>query len=292
MFLLDSNKLTRIQDILTERLKRNDGPPRFRCDVTFKNNTSDRFETITDVLALDNTKRNPITSLTVIAQTSDHADSPAACTVEFIGGTKSSGSSAAKDNIRLLVEGENQITKSEMFAAVEEQVERTIASPWPVVAVALAFIAAVVIATFVTGILGAPGAFNSTMYAPDVAKFDQLASEAKTSDEKLSFLFELARHEIHERAKLYAPVHWDQIATFSGILRLTVILGVLGMLAYMLLFCFPVNVFLWGDYGEHYARLRERRIVIRNVIVTALLIGVLANLISAELWQHYHAKQP
>ena len=41
MFLLDSNKLTRIQDILTARLTRSDGPPMFKYDVMFKNGTAD-----------------------------------------------------------------------------------------------------------------------------------------------------------------------------------------------------------------------------------------------------------
>jgi len=96
MFLLDSNKLTRIQDILTGRLNRREGPPLFKCDVMFKNGMADTFETITDVLALDNTRRNPITSLTVSAQTPAGADSPASCVVEFMGGNQAHGGRSSK----------------------------------------------------------------------------------------------------------------------------------------------------------------------------------------------------
>jgi hypothetical protein len=39
------------------------------------------------------------------------------------------------------------------------------------------------------------------------------------------------------------------------------------MLFYMVAFCYPMNVFLWGDYGEHYTALKERRKLIRNIIV-------------------------
>lgn len=99
--------------------------------------------------ALDNTRRNPITSLTVSAQTAVGADSPAGCVVEFIGRT--TGSAAAKQNITLRVDGENQITKPETFAAVEEQIERTFISPWPIVAVALSLIAVLLLALFVLG---------------------------------------------------------------------------------------------------------------------------------------------
>src|SRR6266446_3004451 len=65
LFLLDSNKLTRIQNILTDRLTRNQVPPSFNCAVTLRNGTADTFQSIPDVLALDNTKRNPISSLTI-----------------------------------------------------------------------------------------------------------------------------------------------------------------------------------------------------------------------------------
>jgi hypothetical protein len=169
---LDSNKLTRIQNILTDRLTRNQVPPSFNCAVTLRNGTADTFQSIPDVLALDNTK------------------------------------------------------------------------------------------------------------------------EAKTADAKLSFLFELKRREIHSLAKVYAPVHWGELATFSGVLKTIAFGGLIAMLFYMLAFCYPMNVFLWGDYGEHYAALKERRKVIRNIIVVGVGVAVFVNILSSELWHHYHANQP
>jgi hypothetical protein len=56
------------------------------------------------------------------------------------------------------------------------------------------------------------------------------------------------------------------------------------MLFYMLAFCYPMNVFLWGDYGEHYAALKERRKLIRNIIVVGVGVVVFVNILSAELW--------
>ena len=64
------------------------------------------------------------------------------------------------------------------------------------------------------------------------------------------------------------------------------------MLFYMFAFCYPMNVFLWGDYGEHYAVLKERRKVIRNIIVVGVGVAVFVNILSSELWHHYHANQP
>jgi hypothetical protein len=292
MFLVDSNKLTRIQDILTQRLTRTVGPPLFKCDVMFKNGTADRFETINDVLALDNTRRNPITSLTVSAQTSSGADSPANCVVEFMGSTKPRASGTAKDSIALLVDGENPITKSETFAAVEEQIERTLVSPWPLVALIVSLVA-----ILLWGVLGGIKlgiVFDSGLSSSDFLQLDELASAAKNSDDKLNFLFDAKRREIRSLAQPYKPkpMHLEQLMTFSGVLKTLVFLGVFGMLLYVLLFCYPVNAFLWGDYGEYYATLRERRRVIRNIIVVAVLIGIIVNLFSADLWQHYHSNRP
>jgi len=283
-FLLDSNKLTRIQDILTARLSRDAVAPVFKCDVSFRNGTTDTFPTITDVLALDNTRRNPITSLTVLAQTAADADSPAACTIEFRGKTQSMTSGPAKENIVLRVDGENQVTKSETFAAVEEQIERTFISPWPVSGVALSLIAVLVLALFVLGGFRiGPG--YAGLSSADLLQLDQLASGAKNSDDKLSFLFDAKRREIHSLAGLYEPIYVEK--SLSTVLKTVVFLGVLVMLLAML-FCYRANVFLWGDYGEYYETLRQRRRLIRNIIVVTLGIGIIVNLLSADLWQHYH----
>lgn len=285
LFLLDSNKLTRIQDILTARLTRTAGPPSFKCDVTFKNGTADTFGTITDVLALDNTRRNPITSLTLSAHTSAGTDSRASCVVEFIGKTPGMVSGAPKQNIALRVDGENQIAKAETFAAVEEQIERTVITPWPVVAVALSLIAVLLLGLVAMG--GLTLKIGSGLSSPDVLQLDQLASNAKNTDDKLSFLFEARRREIHSSARLYEPVHVEQLMTLSGTLKILLFLGLLGLLLSML-FCYRANVFLWGDYGEYYEILRERRKMIRNIIIVTLCIGIIVNLFSADLWQRYH----
>src|SRR5207237_10210815 len=69
----------------------------------------------TDVMALDNTKQNPISSLTIIAQTPANAVSPASCTVEFTGGTKAKLSGTARDAISLSVDGQDPIARAETF---------------------------------------------------------------------------------------------------------------------------------------------------------------------------------
>jgi hypothetical protein len=85
-------------------------------------------------------------------------------------------------------------------------------------------------------------------------QLDQLASAAKNSDEKLNFLFDVKRREIHSFARFYTPIHMEPLMTFSGILKILVFLGLFLMLFYMVLFCYPMNAFLWGDYGEYMQR--------------------------------------
>src|SRR5438105_9513497 len=161
----------------------------------------------------------------------------------------------AKHNIAIRVDGENQITKSETFAAVEEQIERTLASPWPLVAVIVSLVAVLLFAPVVIGGLKLGIASGAGLSSSDFLQLDQLASTAKNSDEKLNFLFDVKRREIHSSARLYKPIHMEQLMTFSGILKILVFSGLFLMLLYMLLFCYPTNAFLWGDYGEYYAML-------------------------------------
>jgi hypothetical protein len=260
----------------------------------FKNGTTDTFQTIGDVLALDNTERNPITALTVSAHSPAENASPADCTIEFMGDTKLIGSGAAKRTIALHVDGQDQTAKSETFAAVEEQIERTIVSPWPVIGVAVMLLAVLFAAVIVLGGFkaGLPLLPKSGLSVSDLLQLDDLSSAAKNADDKLNFLFEIKRREIHSVANAYRPVHIEQIVTFSGIVTTVVFVGLLGILIYMLGFCYPMNRFLWGDYGAHYAILKERRKLIRNIIGIALIVGIIVNLVSAEIWQHYQSNRP
>jgi hypothetical protein len=123
---------------------------------------------------------------------------------------------------------------------------------------------------------------TSGLSVSDLFQLDDLSSAAKNADDKLNFLFEIKRREIHSVANAYRPVHIEQIVTFSGIVTTVVFVGLLGILIYMLGFCYPMNRFLWGDYGARYAILKERRKLIRNIIGIALIVGIIVNLVSAE----------
>jgi len=290
-FLLDANKLTRIQDILTARLTRNQSSPVFKCDVMFKNGTTDTFQTIGDVLALDNTERNPITALTVSAHTPAGNASPADCTIEFMGDTKLIGSGAARRTIALHVDGQDQTARSEIFAAVEEQIERTLVSPWPQVGVAVMLLVVLFFALVWQGAFRVP-VLPGGLSSSDLLQLDDLSSAAKNADDKLNFLYEAKRREIHSLADKYRPIHIEQVLTVSGIVTTVVFVGLVGMLIYMLGFCYPMNRFLWGDYGARYAILKERGKLIRNIIGVALILGIIVNLVSAEIWQHYQSNRP
>jgi len=160
------------------------------------------------------------------AQTATAAISPAACVIEFLGKPPAMGSGAAKHHITLRVDGENQTEKSQTFAAVEEQIERTLMSPWPAFSVALILIGVLLLTLFLVA-KPAGVRIGSELSPADVLQLGQLASDAKSADDKLNLLFELRHREIHSLAGLYEPVHIEQFMTLSALLKTLVLVGLI-----------------------------------------------------------------
>lgn len=63
----------------------------------------------------------------------------------------------------------------------------------------------------------------------------------------------------------------------SALLLVPALLTILS-LAYLIKYCYPGSVFLWGDFIEHYNAIIERRKFVWNAIVISLLVGILGNL--------------
>src|SRR4029077_1874492 len=109
-FVLDEAKLTRILTVIEERFGEADFEPSF--DVTLKNGKQVKVSAPEALLKLDNTIKNPVTSLDISAQNND-----VAAHITF--------DDSERKNIRIGVQGSNHNIRDELFADLEEQVEGT-----------------------------------------------------------------------------------------------------------------------------------------------------------------------
>src|SRR5205823_4487522 len=121
-FALDKAKLTRIVTILTERYQRAEATATPDFEVKLRNGKTIALSTLDEVFGLDNSIKNPITSLEVALRSERDAKTRLFSTVSF--------DDSAVENISVIVRSTDSKIAQELAAELEEQVERTLVSSW------------------------------------------------------------------------------------------------------------------------------------------------------------------
>jgi hypothetical protein len=272
-FVLDAGKLSRIVDVLEQRA----GDPSFAkpaaalaFSVKFRDGRTLALGTLQDVLALDNSMRNPVTSLGIRL-----GYYPSSTTVTF--------SPDIFDDTSVDVAHPNSKIANGLFAELEEQVERTFSTElihkakalggfWLITAIGLI---AVMIAVILAAVV--PSGATEKLTHEQASALDQSLASARTDSARLEALVATQRAQL---ALIPATQKTDPLPLFTARRIFFVLPGVLvlGSLAYMVVVCYPRAVFAWGDYGEHFQRLLGRRRTIGAVVVVALIVGIVGNL--------------
>src|SRR5688572_10767449 len=112
-FVLDRPKITRILNIIEERIVNS----QVRYEVFLSNGKNIKLDRVDELLALDNSVKNPITSLIIRANGSSE-ETKTSCHLSYDNPTK--------NNIRLRIVSDNSKLATQLFAELEEQVERTL----------------------------------------------------------------------------------------------------------------------------------------------------------------------
>lgn len=280
-FLVDKPKLSRMLGIIEQRFSEQELTFKPSIKVTMKNGKMAELRSLDQLFSLDNTVRNPIESLEVTAATaiSDANPSPVAEAYLNYGGDES-------ESVEFSVTGVNAKWVNELFAELEEQVERTLLRTWvyrfvktgDILLLGL-FLMMMLAGGFVILFDSNPGKLNLSEQA--VHHLSRQADAANTSEEKLSFLFEMHRQQLKQLpTRSFKLQALFTVRAASLALPLLIIIGIS---AYVFIVCYPSSVFAWGDYGEHFAGLVAKRRTLWTVIVAAFFVGVIANLFVASL---------
>lgn len=277
-FVLDGTKLTRIVEVLQERFAALNSPAVLRYEIRLANGRIQEVSELADLLAMDNTVRNPLMALNLNAKTTGTQPGPECILKYEISGN---------ENIRLTVKSADSKWANQLFAAVEEQVERTLVSTWisnlkkanweisglaMIIGILLVFLFETLVVTSLTRILPRPG---------ELAQLSEKAKNAQTTEEKIDALLKITVWSLERFTYLEpggAGFNWLKIL-FLG---LPVII-VLGAFFYLIRHCYPRGIFLWGDWENYYNTLLGRRRTLWTVVVLALLIGIVSNLFVASL---------
>ena len=280
-FLLEPTKLTRIIDIIHERLADHGCTTlRDHFEVFLSGNRREELASIDAVLALANLRKHRIIRLVITcsAGRKGAARPEHEIQLDFAGRTKLS----TRDTkvVAISVRSDAVGWPGRTLSELEEQVERTWLPYLPVLALCGFLIVALIVLLF--QVLPAPVTQDpaGTMWLRDhdLDRVDQILSQRRpiTDEEMRDITARQLRNILDDRRpRQRSPTGRTRQVVCIVIPLLTVI--VCGFI--LLLTCYPGAVFLWGDEEQRYASLLQRRKTLWGIIIGVPVVGLLANLL-------------
>lgn len=284
-FLLEPTKLTRIIDKIHERL--DDQPHSIQRDhfeVFLAGDRREEMSTVSEVLALDNSRKHKIARLLVVCS----ASAPGAARPEHevqvdFGGPKTTttGDNKKTKVVAISIRSDAGGWASRTLSELEEQVERT----WqnylqPVLALlGILSIALVVLASQFISFRPGPQGSTFWLRGPDLDRIEALVGQGRTlTDEELREVATMQLRNLLDVERPKASLQRD--GTRRLLLVALPLVVVLACIMTLLLTCYPKAVFLWGDEVDRYKRMLQRRSVVWGVIASVVGIGLLSKLFS------------
>lgn len=280
-FVLDQPKLSRIMDILEQRYKENEREFSPQIEVTFANKLKITIPSLEKLFSLDNTVKNQITSLSI-----KDVGQPERLAVNLLYTAKE------KNNIELVVVSGSNKYAGQVFAEVEEQIERTFSRGWLYKINGTQMIYIVMFLIMIGGFLllmsstkNSPAVAQGSGYMLSLNEINDFNSRAKgivNREDKIDWLFDLQQRQL-EKSLTKQESEVIQFGNLFTVKRVFVGLPILiALISFFYLFAnyYPNAVFLWGDMEEHHAKLMTTRRTIWTVVIVSLFIGIASNLFS------------
>ena len=284
VFILDVSKMSRLLSIIDERFKGLGEQVIKIYKIKTKKGKEFSASKIDGILEHDNAVKNPITKYTINYADKDK-DPDNSCFINF-------DQSDSEVNIEII--SANSKWANDLFAEVEEQIERTFAQnfiykikkqrfPEMVMGLTVALMIPIIIFTisFSAGVKSSQKTDFLTL--SEIAHLQEVAINIQNQNDKIDFLFDLHLKQlsnINKKPKNIIKEFKQTLNLFD--LKMTFlalpIIVIFICFVYLLSRCYPGSIFLWGDYIEFYNSIIEKRKFVWNAIIFALIIGVLGNL--------------
>jgi hypothetical protein len=297
-FVLDKPKLTRILNVIEDRFKEAGYQFKPEFEVIHANRRQIKLSSMEDLFTLDNTLKNPITNLQVITTGVKREDSDSfelkamQCSFGFDGDRTR--------NIRLSVRAEaGPKLAAQIFAELEEQIERTFSKGWVYKYIKgdageyLKLLLLGLLSLILIGLSVYLSVLNETVVPQpsnnDIQALIEKSKQAKSIESKVDFLFESEIKRLEMMARQPTPtLDFSQLFNLRNMFIVLPLLIILTCTAYLIGWCYPRVVFLWGDYETYYNDLITRRKSIWSLVILSLVFGIIGNLFVYGLSSYVH----
>lgn len=285
-FLITENKISRIVEVARERLERfGDGfVICFSFTVTLSGNKKIRFDSITSVLGLDNSKSRPIVGLEIECFAQNDEGVVHRISIDFDTTPDSLGL------VMLYVYSSHVAWVQETMGALEEQIERVFPSgivymlakkDYTLILPLMMLGAIGLIMGWLFSLISRSSGFGPFKVPANVYEnLKELGNNATSDSEKIDFIYRLLMSTNESMQKGWDFRFFVEIRTY--LIGIPTVVTMLCALA-AILTCYPKTVFAWGDWVEIYDRIVERRKFLWYGVIGSVMVGILGNLFAMGL---------
>jgi hypothetical protein len=292
VFILEKSKISRLLNIIEDKYNSVDFEPISSFEVTLKDRKKIIVSDIEHVLSLDNSVNNPLISLSINYRNSND-DDKSTCEIHYYTELSNYEGFSGSSVIDISIVSSNVRWANELFAEIEEQIERILVKSWiynlrkystiplfPSLIPLTLLTLIMMIAFLIYSPAISPLSETDFLLKSDIERILIGFQNAKNTDEKIGALSEyyISRLKNMERA---GSVSFSEMVHKFDIKILLILLPLFIMLIsfyYLFKYCYPGSIFLWGDYEEYYNKIINKRKFIINTIIITLFIGIIGNL--------------
>lgn len=284
-FILEKSKLLRLLNIIEEKYKSIGKKPKSIFAIILKNGKQMGVNDIEHVLGHDNAIKNPIDFLGINYECHNE-DDVIDCDITY---------SISKSEIKVTVKSYNVRFANELFAEIEEQVERAIVKSWisnlkrtissdprRIAPLIVSIIMMLILIPIIILVEPQQNIYrNNFLSNSDIQHILKLSEKVQTIDDKINLLYKynmLQLDNIKNNTNLYSFKNIFLKFDLKLIFILLPFFIIIFSFVYLLIYCYPGSLFLWGDYEDYYNRILNKRKFVFNTILVALFIGIIGSL--------------
>ncbi|MEW8625318.1 MAG: hypothetical protein AB2551_06165 [Candidatus Thiodiazotropha sp.] len=292
VFILDTSKLSRLLNVIEERFAGFSEKYIAKYEITTKKGKSFKTTTIDEITNHDNPINNPIIDLD-IRYSDDNDEAKNTCHIQY---------DTEDSRIRVYIDTEEAKSGSDLFAEIEEQIERSIVTNWIYALKKQAFheimpvlMLMIMVPAMIVSIFTATSEdFKKTDYLKqeDISFLtDSFPIEKMNQDMKIEYLYEYHSRKLKninsDKVGILDTLTRNNVFTMKfALLVLPFVVMFIGVY-YIFSKTYIGSIFLWGDYVDYYNNIQDRRKFLWNTVIVALIIGVIGNLFVFGFSQYF-----
>ncbi len=285
VFILDVSKLSRILNVVEERFKTLDKSVISTFEITTQKGKNISAANVESILEHDNAINNSIISLVI--KFKDLKDEPLnICHIHY---------DKEDSDVIVRIKCENSKWGNDLFAELEEQIERSFVHnfiyslkkqkihEFSSMLLAIMTISIMSFSIFSTAYDEKEKLYNNLTYS-EIQNLIDSSKNIKDRNDKVEFLYTIQQKQlinISQGAVSKNGIDFKKIKNYFNLKMAFVILAILIVvfgIVYLLKYCYPGSIFLWGDYQDYYSSIIDKRKFLWNTVIIALLLGVITNL--------------